>query len=422
MTPPDNGRGASADEPNLGFGLPSARRIPARRIVRVGLIVLAILAVAFAVGYLPRRSQRAALTAAAESSRRALMHVEVISPKVGASQRDLQLPGTVQPLQETVVLARASGYVRAWHTDIGDKVKKGQVLAEIDTPELDQELSQARAQLKQARASLAQANANRDLAKANLTRAQRLAPAGIVSKAELEQRTAQAEVGEANVAVASANVAAQEANIRRLDELKAFATLTAPFAGTVTQRNVEVGSLVAAGNPQQLFRIAATDPVRVFVQVPQDVAPGVRAGVPAKVSVREYPRRTFEGEVMRAAGELDTSTRTMTTIIRVPNQDGALLPGMYAEVALTLPLPHQVFELPSTALMNDARGQRVAVVDAENKIHLVPVVVERDKGATIEIASGLHGGEKVAKLGSAAFVDGMTVDVGAAAVQGPPVR
>jgi len=422
MTHADGGPGAAAGEPNLGFVLPSARRVRRRRMIGIGLIVLAILAVAFVAGYLPRRSKRAELTAAAESSRHSLLRVELISPTIGASERALHLPGTVQPFQETVVFARASGYVRAWHADIGDKVKTGQILAEIDTPELDQELSQARAQLQQVRASLAQAKANRDLANANLGRARRLAPGGVVSRAELEQNTAQAEVAEANVTVANANVAAQEANIRRLEQLKAFARLTAPFAGTVTQRNVEVGALVTAGNSQQLFRIAATDPLRVFVQVPQDVAPGVRAGVPAKVSVREYPRRTFDGEVMRAAGELDSSTRTMTTIIRVPNADGALLPGMYAEVALTLPLPHQVFELPSTALLNDARGQRVAVVDAENKLHLVPVVVEQDKGATIEISSGLHGGEKVAKLGSAAFVDGMTVDVGSSPVQAPPVR
>jgi membrane fusion protein (multidrug efflux system) len=422
MTPSDDGRSTSAGEANLGFVLPSPRRVSRRRTLRVVLIVLALLAVAFFVGYVPRRSQRAALASAAESSRNALMRVELVSPRIGASERALHLPGTVQPFQETVVFARASGYVRAWHADIGDKVQRAQVLAEIETPELDQELSQAHAQLNQVRASLTQAKANRDLANANLGRARRLAPAGIVSKAELEQNTAQAEVGAANVSVASANVAAQQANIRRLEQLKAFAKLTAPFAGTVTQRNVEVGSLVTAGNNQLLFRIAATDPLRVFVQVPQDVAPGVRAGVPAKVSVREYPQRTFDGEVMRAAGELDSATRTMTTIIRVPNSDGALLPGMYAEVALTLPLPHQVFELPSTALMNDARGQRVAVVDAGNKVHLVPVVLEQDKGATIEISSGLHGGDKVAKLGSAALVDGMTVDVGSAPVQAPPVR
>jgi membrane fusion protein (multidrug efflux system) len=401
----------SVHEPNLGFTLPSARRIPRRRLIVVALIALAVFAVAFAFGYLPRRGKRAALTASTESAQNAVPRIEVVIPKIGASDRALEIPGTVQALQETVLFARATGYVRAWRADIGDKVKKDQVLAEIETPELDQELSQAQAQLLQVRASLMQTKANRDLANANLARARRLAPAGIVSKAELEQSQAQAQVGEANVSVANANVAAQQANIRRLTQLKAFATVTAPFAGTITQRGVEVGALVTAGNNQPLFKIAAMDPARVFVQVPQDVAPGVRPGVSGNVTVREYPGRTFTGQVMRASGELDPATRTMNTEIRVPNEDGALLPGMYAEVALTLPSSHRVLELPATTLMSDARGQRVAVVDGQKKLHLVPVVVERDKGATIEISSGLQGNETVAKLGSAAFVEGMAVEV-----------
>jgi len=401
----------STQEPNLGFVLPSARRIPRRRLVTVALIALVVVAVAFGLGYLPRRGKRAALTASSESAQRALPRIDVVMPKIGASDRALELPGTVQPLQETVLFARASGYVRAWRADIGDKVKKSDVLAEIETPELDQELAQAQAQLLQTRAALTQAKANRDLAKANLARARRLAPSGVVSRAALEQSQAEAAVGEANVNVAGANIAAQQANIRRLDQLKAFAKVTAPFAGTITQRTIEIGALVTAGNSQPLFKIAAMDPARVFVQVPQDVAPGVRPGVSGNVTVREYPGRTFAGQVMRAAGELDPATRTMTTEIRVPNQDGALMPGMYAEVALTLPSSHRILELPATALISDARGQHAAVVDAQNKLHLVPVVVERDKGVTIEISSGLQGNERVAKLGSAAFVEGMAVEV-----------
>jgi membrane fusion protein, multidrug efflux system len=390
--------GGGAGEPHLGFVLPEARP-------------LVLVVVAFGWGYLPRREQRAALAASAESSQRAVPRVEVTTPKVGASDKALQLPATVQPLQATMLLARANGFVRAWHADIGDRVKEGQLLAEIETPELDQELMQARAQLLQARASLTQAKANSNLAKANLGRARSLAPNGFLSKAELEQNEAQAQVGEANVSVAEANVAAQQANIRRLEQLKGFSRVTAPFAGTVTQRLVEIGSLVTAGNGQPLFRLTATDPARVFVQVPQDVAPSVRAGATANVVVREYPGRTFPGKVMRAAEELDQATRSMNTEIRVPNEDGALIPGMYAEVALTLPATHHVFELPATALLNDARGQHVAVVDGQSKLHLVPVVIERDNGATIDISSGLSGNEKVVKIGSAAFADGMSVEV-----------
>jgi membrane fusion protein (multidrug efflux system) len=403
--------GGGAGEPHLGFVLPEARPIGKKRILVAAVILFVFLVVAFAWGYLPRREQRTALASSAESSQHAALRVEVTTPKAGASDKALELPATVQPLQATMLLARASGYVSAWHADIGDRVKAGQLLAEIETPELDQELMQARAQLLQARASLTQAKANRNLANANLGRARSLAPNGFLSKAELEQNEAQAEVGEANVKVAEANVAAQQANIRRLEQLKDFSRVTAPFAGTVTQRLVEVGALVTTGNGQPLFRLAATDPARVFVQVPQDVAPSVRAGITANVVVREYPGRTFSGKVMRAAEELDQATRSMNTEIRVPNADGALLPGMYAEVALTLPATHRVLELPATALLNDSRGQHVAVVDAQSKLHLVPVVIERDNGATIDISSGLSGTEKVVKIGSAAFVDGMPVEV-----------
>jgi RND family efflux transporter MFP subunit len=403
--------GGGAGEPHLGFVLPEARPIGKKRILVAAVILLALLVVAFAWGYLPRRGQRVALAASAQTSQRAALRVEVTTPKADASDKPFQLPATVQPLQATMLFARASGYVRAWHVDIGDRVKEGQFLAEIETPELDQEILQARAQLLQARASLTLAKANRNLAKANLGRARSLAPNGFLSKAELEQSEAQAEVGEANVSVADANVAAQQANIRRLEQLKGFSRVTAPFAGTVTQRLVEVGALVTAGNGQPLFRLAATDPARVFVQVPQDVAPMVRAGATANVTVREYPGRIFAGKVMRTAEELDAATRTMNTEIRLPNSEGALLPGMYAEVALSLPATHAVLELPATALLNDSRGQRVAVVDAQSKLHLVPVVLERDNGATIDISSGLSGNEKVVKIGSAAFVEGMPVEV-----------
>jgi RND family efflux transporter MFP subunit len=411
MSAPDQGKHG------LDFTLPAATPVPRKRLLRVAAVVVGVLLVAFAWGFLRRREERNALAESVSGASRA-PRVEVVVPARIASDRAMVLPGSVQALQETVVFARASGYVRGWHVDIGDKVKKAQILAEIETPELDQELAQAQAQLGQSEAQLALSKANRNLANANYARAQRLAPSGIVSKADLEQTQAQAEVGDANVKVAEANIAAQNANIARLRQLKAFAKVTAPFDGTVTRRTVEIGSLVTAGNATPLFRIAALDPARVFVQVPQDVAPSVRQGAAAKVTVREYPGRTFAGEVTRAAGDLDPQTRTMSTEIRIPNKDGALLAGMYAEVSLTLPSPHQAYEVPATALLNDSRGQRVAVVDAQDKLHLVPVVVERDNGATLDISSGLAGSERVAKIGSAAFVEGMQVDVNTPAQPG----
>lgn len=398
----------------LGFDLPAPASVSRSRGAIMVVGGLLVLGAAFVFGYLPRRHARQELVAATDVSGKTGLRVEVIAPKIGSSDRALSLPGSVQPLEETTLYARASGYVRKWQVDIGDKVTEGQLLAEIETPELDQELDQARAQLAQAAAVLEQSKANRQLSIANLQRYKALGPSGVVSQAEVDQRQAQAQVDEATVSVSQATIAAQEANIRRLTQLRSFARVTAPFAGTITQRWVEIGALVTAGNGQPLYKVAAMDPARIFIQVPQDVAPGIRVDVPATVSVREYPGRKFDGKVSRAAGELDPVTRTMNTEVRAANADGALIAGMYAEVALTLPAPHRVFELPAAALMNDAKGQRVAVIDAESKVHLVPVVLERDTGATVEIASGLTGSERVAKLGSAAFVEGAVVEVIAA--------
>lgn len=337
--------------------------------------------------------------------------VVVVSPQPVSSDRALVLPGSIQPLEETVVYPRVSGYVRKWSVDIGDKVEEGQILAEIDTPELDQELAQARAQLVQANAGLVQAQANRDLSRSSVQRYEQLVPAGVAPQEELEQRQGQAHVAEASVTVARAAITAQQANIQRILDLKKFAKIAAPFAGTVTSRTIDRGALVTAGNGTPLFRIAATDPVRVFVGVPQDVAPSVRVDAPAKVTVREFAGQPFQGTIARTAGALDAATRTMNTEVRVPNPDGRLLAGMYAEVALTLPTPHRVLEIPATALYNDAKGLRVAVVDPGSKIRFAPITVERDTGATIHVSTGLDGSERIVKLASAELTDGMAVEV-----------
>ncbi len=415
MTPPpgDSSEQSPPIAPGheLGFDLPPPATVSRGGAVAAIVGGAVLLGAAFAVGYLPHRRARAELDEAAVMTSQQTLRVQVVSPTIGSSDRGVVLPGSVQALEETVLYARASGFVRRWNVDIGDKVTEGQLLCEIETPELDQELEQARAQLEQAKPTLARSKANRELSAANLARYQQLTPVGVASQADLDQHQAQARVDEANVTVAEATISAQEANIRRLTQLKAFARVTAPFAGTVTRRWVEVGALVTAGNGQPLYRIAATDPARVFVQVPQDVAPGVHADVPATVTVREYPGRPFKGKVSRAAGELEEATRTMNTEVRIPNPDGTLIPGMYAEVALTLPVPHRVFVVPATAIMSDASGLHVATVDEESKIHLVPVVVERDTGTNMEISTGLKGDERIARLASAEFTEGRLVEV-----------
>jgi RND family efflux transporter MFP subunit len=301
--------------------------------------------------------------------------------------------------------------VRKWQLDIGDKVKEGDLLAEIDTPEVDQQIAQARAQLSQAEAGLVLAKANASFSKQNLERYQKLAPAGVASQEEFEKTRAQADVDEANVIVAQANVESQRANLNRLMQLKSFDRVVAPFAGTITERNVGRGALVTAGNSSPLFRISSADPARVFVQVPQDAAAGINVGAAAKVKVREFPGRDFQGQLARAAGALDAATRTMTVEVRVPNPAGELLAGMYAEVALELKTPHRVFAVPATALLNDAKGLRVAVVGPDTRIKWRQVVIERDTGATIEIATGIDDTDRVVKLASAALEDNQRVEV-----------
>jgi len=400
-TPPDD----------LGFALPEPARLTPTRAIAIGAVVVVVAGGAFLAGWLPKRHARAALEAETTGTDVSTLRVEVVKPQVGSSDRAVALPGSVQPLEETVVYPRASGYVRKWYFDIGDKVKEGDLLAEIDTPELDQQLVQAKAQLAQAEASLVQSKANDDYSKQNLGRYEQLVPAGVASQQDLDKQKADSLVSAANVNVARANVDAQRANIDRLVQLRGFSRVLAPFAGTVTQRSIDRGALVTEGNASPLFKISATDPVRVFVQVPQDVAPGVRADVGAKVTVREYPNRTFEGKVARAAGALDAATRTMTTEVRVPNPKGELLAGMYAQVSFTLPAPHRVVEIPATALLNDAKGLRVAVVGPDETLRLVPVVIERDTGPTLEISSGLDGTERVVKLAGAELVPGRKVVV-----------
>ncbi|TKC92115.1 efflux RND transporter periplasmic adaptor subunit [Polyangium fumosum] len=396
---------------DLGFDLPPPAAFSRTQVIAACTALALVLGGVFAVTYLPRRNARAALEADVKAAETTAPRVEVLTPKATSSDRSLVLPGSIRPLEETVVYPRVNGYVRKWNVDIGDKVTEGQVLAEIDTPELDRELTAANAELTQARAALLRAEASRDLSKSNLARYEKLVPAGVASQEDLDQRQGQARVDAASVTVAQASITSASANIQRIRDLKGFAKIVAPFAGTVVSRSIDRGALVSSGNGTPLFRIAATDPVRVFVGVPQDIAPSVKANAKAMVSVREFAGQNFEGTVARTSGALEAATRTMNTEVRVPNPDNKLLSGMYAEVSLTLPLPHRVLEVPATALYNDAKGLRVAVVDAENKIRFVPITVERDTGATILISTGLDGTERVVKLANVQLLEGTKVEI-----------
>lgn len=396
---------------DLGFSLPPPARVSTTAGIALGLLLLALLGAIFVLGYLPRRDAKQDLARDVKQAGKQVVSVEVVKPKLLESNRELRLPGSIQAAVETVLYPRANGYIERFDVDIGDQVKEGQLLAVIETPELDQQLDQSRAQLMAAEAALAQARASRDYSLTSLERYKRLKPAGVASQQELDQRQAEALVSDSNVAAASAAVEVQRADLRRLTRVKSFARVTAPFAGLITQRSIDRGALVTSGNASPLFKLIIADPVRVFIQVPQDVAPSVRAGIAAKISVREYPGRTFEGKIERAALALDPSTRTMTAEVRVPNPKNELLVGMYAEVALSLPVPHRAYEIPATALYNDARGLRVAVVAADSTIKFNPIVIERDTGATLQIVNGLSADDRVVRLASAQLHPGSAVQV-----------
>jgi len=402
----------------LGFELAKPVRWSAGRML-VGFAIIGLtLAGLFAFAYLPRRAARETLVREAAERAEVVPRLTVVKPRLVSSERNLSLPGSVQPLEEAVIYARASGYVRRWLVDIGSRVKQGDLLAEIDTPELDQELAQGRAALAQAQANVLQAKANQGFARTRLDRTGRLVEAGLSPQQDLEQTQAQSVVGDADLKVAEANVAAQNANIRRINDLRGFSKVAAPFAGTVTERSVDRGSLVTAGNvATPLFKLMSTDTLRVYVQVPQDAAPAVVVDEPAELLIREFPNEKFLGHVARTAGALDAATRTLSTEVRVENPTGRLLAGMYAEVKLKLPSARRVFELPATVLLNDASGMRIAVVTPNDTVHLQRIVLERDLGATVQVATGLEGDERVVQVAGVELEEGQKVE---AVLTAPP--
>ena len=391
---------SSNDE--LGFELPAPAKSSRTRVLAVLVIVVGG---AFVIGYTQHHRGTAHGPTPIASEASGAVRVDVIKAKALDSTQALELPGVVKPLEETKIFPRTSGYIHKWNVDIGDKVKEGQQLAEIDTPELDAQIVQARAQLAQAQAAVKQAAAQRDFAKSSAARYETLASQSLVSKAQVEQQQADAQTGEANV------VAAQEANLRRLLDTKSFANVTAPFAGTITTRTVDRGSLVSDNGTTPMFTLVATDPVRIYIDVPQSVAPSIRVGADARLSVREYGGREFAGKITRTSGALDPELHIMQTEIQVPNPDGALIPGMYVEAGLALTVPHRVLEIPATALYNDSNGLRVAVADAQNRIHYVPITIERDTGATLWVATGLTGDERILKIAVPSLAEGDLVDV-----------
>ncbi len=372
-------------------------------------ILAAVLALIFAglllVGIVPRIRQARELSAEANMVR-AAPSVSVVVVHRGAPTTDLLLPGTLEALHEASIYARTTGYVKQWYSDIGARVRAGQVLAEIEAPDLDQ-------QIEQARAALGQLRADSTLAKANLDRWQELFKTDVVTKEELESHQAAYDD-------AAANLAAGIANYHRLRELQRYEHVTAPFAGVVTSRGLDIGMLVTDGATlgaagatlaRPLFSVAGTDTVRVYVNVPADVLPLVHPGVQAEVLVQGVPRRVFHGVVARTARALDAASRTQLTEVQVANPEGVLLPGMYAQVRFLVERAHPPITIPANTLVVRAEGPEVVVVAPDHTVHYQKVELGRDYGSAIEVTAGLADSATVVVNPSDDLHDGLAVRV-----------
>jgi membrane fusion protein, multidrug efflux system len=386
---------------------PTRSARPARGALLLALFVASFGGL-FLAGWLPKQAQRERLDARASSIVTNVPRVAVVRPAKVELPPVLSLPGSVQGLQEVTIYARTDGYLGTLACDMGDTVSAGQLLATVDNPEVDREIQHARATLASADAQLVRAKAAHAHAQVSLKRYEALAH-GMASQEEIDQKRTQAALDEADVGVANAARAASAASLDRLLQVKAFSKVVAPFAGTITSRTVERGSLVSSGRDSPLFKITSLDTVRVFVQVPQSRVAGVTAGQKATVSVAEYPGAKLEGRISRVAGALDASSRTMNVEVRVPNPDRKLLPGMYATVALEIGRVSSALSLPATALVVGEKGVRVASVDADGRVRMIPVEIARDRGADVELASGLSGTESIIANPGPAVVEGSVV-------------
>ena len=374
----------------------------------IGVVVVLVILGAFTL--FQRRSQYQAL--AKETETLAIPTVSVFHPTTESTQENLVLPGTMQAYVESPIYARTNGYLQKWYHDIGSRVKQGELLADIDTPEVDQQLSQARADL-----NTSQANAN--LSKITATRFQELIKTDGVSKQEVDNAVGDYEAKRATVQ-------SSEANLRRLEDLESFKHIYAPFSGVITRRNVDIGNLINAGNggsAAQLFSLAQTDPLRVYVNVPEMYAPSIHAGIGAYLELTQYPGQKFQGKIVRTAEAIDQVTRTLLTEVDVPNHDWQLLPGGYAQVHLEVKVTGARLEVPVNALLFRTEGLRAVVVDADHKIHLRPLTIGRDYGTTLEVLQGLNATDWIVLNPADSLDDGVQVNVkelSQTAAPGPP--
>jgi len=376
--------------------------------LRIVGVVAAIVALAIVV--------QGVVTRAAENSRlkdwteaQALPTVAVVTPAVGANGNGLELPGRLEAYARASIYARVNGYLKSWKYDIGAHVKVGTVLAEIETPDLDQ-------QLLQARADLGSAQANADLAQITATRWQTVLKSGAVAKQDVDEKLG-------DLRAKQAMVKAAQANVERLVAMKTFTHLVAPFDGVVTARNTDVGALINAGSStgtgQELFVVSDTHKLRVYVNVPQTYVPSVPAGTKATIHMPEHPDKTYTATVESSAQSVNATSGTTLMQLGIDNVSGDLLPGGYANVHLDLPSDAAVLSVPASALIFDAKGLSVATVGADNRVSIKPVTIARDFGKVVELSSGIAADDRVIESPPDGIASGTEVRI---AAQPPPAN
>ena len=392
--------------------------------IAVPVFVVALLA----IGIIPRVLRVREARDIVHASTVLTPEVIVIHPQLAPVQTSLSLPGNLEPMYSASVFARTNGYIEKRFVDIGSHVKAGQTLAIISTPEVDQQLNQARAEvlqaaasLQQSQASLQQAQANLDLARITRDRYTHLSGTRAVTPQSVDDaaqafnaRTADVAAANANIAVSQANLQAQKANVQRLTQLQGFERVVAPFDGVITARNVEQGDLVNDGSGNgstSLFSIAQSNVLRVQVEVPQSSALAIKDGQTAVLTVREMPGREYTATVTRSAESVDLAARTMLTEVQVDNRDGSLVPGMYGEVNFDITHSQPSLIIPTTALVIDKNGTHVVAVTPDDHVHFIPVTIGQDMGAQIEISRGLHGGESLVTNPSDLLSEGQKVSI-----------
>ena len=389
------------EQRHAGLGIHAAagddehHHLQRRKVVRglkiVTIAVLVLLGVGAARTVLSRAANGKDLDAGV--AEHTAIYVKTALPQAAGAGRTVALPGTLQGAVQAPIAARAAGYVKSWNKDIGSRVEKGDVLAELEAPELDQQVSQARAVRDQTASTVA-------LAQTTVDRWDALRKKDVVAQQDLDERRA-------GLVQARANLAAADANLQRLRQLESFKHVVAPFAGVITRRNIDVGDLIdTSGKP--LFLLSQTDPLRVYISVPQSYANLVKTGQTVDVTQAELRNQQFKGQVTRTSGSIDASTRTMQVEVSLANRDGALLPGAYVQVALPLTASASL-SIPSNTLLFRGEGTRVAVIDAQGKVTLHAVTLGRNSGTTVEVTSGLQATDRLVLNPPDSLVDGDVV-------------